>query len=147
MTTDSCPVAGSLQRSRHSPGGRPSPQQHSDLRLFTFREKKKYQSKFPIKLFLIRSKLRERIPLLNIQSIAKGRPSIHRMLSFRFYFPNGNPSGKLSVDGVCKKFSEAFSKNKQSSVTTEQLGHTLKVSPACVQSAIMVRGERERELA
>ena len=50
------------------------------------------------------------------------------MLSFRFYFPNGNPSGKLSVDGVCKKFSEAFSKNKQSSVTTEQLGHTLKVS-------------------
>jgi len=32
------------------------------------------------------------------------------------------------VDGVCKKFSEAFSKNKQSSVTTEQLGHTLKAS-------------------
>ena len=48
-------------------------------------------------------------------------------LSFRFYFPNGNPSGKISVDGVCKKFSEAFSKNKHSSVTTEQLGHVLKV--------------------
>jgi len=46
----------------------------------------------------------------------------------KFYFPNGNPSGKLSVDGVCKKLSEAFSKNKQSSVTTEQLGHTLKAS-------------------
>ena len=47
--------------------------------------------------------------------------------NFRFYFPNGNPTGKLSVDAVCKKFSEAFSKNKNSCVTTEQLGQELKV--------------------
>jgi len=46
----------------------------------------------------------------------------------KFYFPNGNPTGKLSVDAICKKFSEAFSKNKNSCVTTEQLGHVLKTS-------------------
>merc|ERR1719410_1205371 len=46
----------------------------------------------------------------------------------KFYFPNGNPTGKLSVDAICKKFSEAFSKNAQSSVNTEQLGQVLKVS-------------------
>merc|ERR1719245_2205016 len=46
----------------------------------------------------------------------------------KFYFPNGNPTGKLSVDAVCKKFSEAFSKNKNSCVTTEQLGQVLKSS-------------------
>jgi len=46
----------------------------------------------------------------------------------KFYFPNGNPTGKLSVDAVTKKFSEAFSKQSQSSVNTEQLGQVLKVS-------------------
>ena len=45
----------------------------------------------------------------------------------RFYFPRGNPTGKLSVDAICKKFSEAFSKLKLGSVTTEQLGQVLKV--------------------
>jgi len=44
----------------------------------------------------------------------------------KFYFPNGNPTGKLSVDAVTKKFSEAFSKQNLSSVTTEQLGQVLK---------------------
>jgi len=46
----------------------------------------------------------------------------------KFYFPNGNPTGKLSVDAICKKFSEAFSKNKNSCVTTQQLGQVLKSS-------------------
>jgi len=46
----------------------------------------------------------------------------------KFYFPNGNPTGKLSVDAVTKKFTEAFSKQSHSSVTTEQLGQILKTS-------------------
>ena len=53
---------------------------------------------------------------------------------FRFYFPNGNPTGKLSVDAVTKRFTEAFSKQSLSSVTTEQLGQVLKVSKHLTES-------------
>jgi len=46
----------------------------------------------------------------------------------KFYFPNGNPTGKPSAENVCKKFGEAFSKYKNNCVTNEELGQVLKVS-------------------
>ena len=61
------------------------------------------------------------------------------MLLPRFYFPNGNPTGKLSVDAICKKFSEAFSANKNSCVTTEQLGQVLKVRP--LRDIVTLKGD------
>lgn len=48
--------------------------------------------------------------------------------TLRFYFPNGNPTGKPSAENVCKKFTEAFSKYKNNFVTNEELGQVLKVS-------------------
>jgi len=45
----------------------------------------------------------------------------------KFYFPNGNPTGKPSAENVSKKFTEAFSKYKNNCVTNEELGQVLKV--------------------
>ena len=47
---------------------------------------------------------------------------------FRFYFPAGNPAGKTTLDGILKKFTDAFSKHKNQAVNLEQLGQLLKVT-------------------
>jgi hypothetical protein len=52
---------------------------------------------------------------------------IHFLLSTRFYFPNGNPTGKTSQDALVKKFTDAFAKYKCNTVKLEELGQVLKV--------------------
>jgi hypothetical protein len=47
---------------------------------------------------------------------------------FRFYFPNGNPTGKQSQETLIKKFTEAFAKYKNNAVRLEELGQVLKVT-------------------
>lgn len=58
-------------------------------------------------------------------------PSLHLPSSKeqipKFYFPQGNPTGKPSADAMCKKFSEAFSKYT-AGVNIEELGQVLKAS-------------------
>ncbi len=49
------------------------------------------------------------------------------LLATRFYFPNGNPTGKTSQDALVKKFTDAFAKYKGNTVKLEELGQVLKV--------------------
>jgi hypothetical protein len=52
----------------------------------------------------------------------------HFFIAYRFYFPNGNPTGKQSQETLLKKLSEAFAKYKNNSVRLEELGQVLKVT-------------------
>ncbi len=56
---------------------------------------------------------------------------MHFLLLARFYFPNGNPTGKTSQDALVKKFTDAFAKYKGNTVKLEELGQVLKVQEFC----------------
>jgi hypothetical protein len=72
----------------------------------------------------------------------------HFFIAYRFYFPNGNPTGKQSQETLLKKLSEAFAKYKNNSVRLEELGQVLKVTSsfyAFIQASVMM-GPPEKDI-